>query len=165
MKDAPSVVIVSWQRSEYGNISFINETWSVSCHGLMATDRAWLFSPKVWIMRRQLSSSRDNGKSMVIYQTSMKHAPLIVFASCQWTAHGYISLRYQTYFDSCHRLMTTVRAWWYIPHVWNMLCQLSSSHDNVLSEHDNIPLRYESCSVICHHLMTTVRAWWYITQE
>ena len=94
MKDAPLVVIVSWQRSEYGNIIFINETWSISCHRFMTTDVAWLFIPKVWVMRRQLPLSHDNGQSMVIYHTSMKHAPSFVFASCQRTEHGYTFLRY-----------------------------------------------------------------------
>ena len=143
MKDAPLVVIVSWQRSEYGNIIFINETWSISCHRFMTTDVAWLFIPKVWVMRRQLPLSHDNGQSMVIYHTSMKHAPSFVFASCQRTEHGYTFLRYETCFDSCRRLMTTVRAWWYIPHVWNMLWQLSSAHENLWSEHGYISLRYE----------------------
>ena len=77
--------------------------------------------------------------------------------------------------------MTTVRAWWNIPQVWNMLRQLSSSHDNgqrmlkytssmknassvviVLwqrSVHGSISLMYETCSVSFHRLMTTDRAW------
>ena len=62
-------------------------------------------------MRPQLSLSHDSGQSMVIYHTSMKHAPSFVFASCQRTEHGYTSLRYETCFDSCRRLMTTARAW------------------------------------------------------
>ena len=31
-------------------------------------------------MLRQLSSSHDNGQSMVIYHSSMEHAPLVVIA-------------------------------------------------------------------------------------
>ena len=179
MKDATSVVTVSWQRSEHGNTSIINETWSVSCHRLMTTEVAWLFIPKVWIMRRQLSSSNDNGQSMVIYQTSMKHAPSFVFASCQRTEHGYTSLRYETCSKSCHRLMTTDRAWLFIPMACNMLCQLLSSHDNVQSmviyhlgishapslvivswqrsENGYISFMYETYSNSCHRLLTTDR--------
>ena len=131
----------------------------------------------VWNMLRQLSSSHDNGQSMVIYH----------------------SVR-------CLCLITTDRAWLYIPKVWNMLGQLSSSRDNVhsmviypysinhapsvviiskqrlehgnksliyknapsvvivtwqRSEHSNISLMCETYSVSCHQLMTTVRAWQY----
>ena len=53
-------------------------------------------------MLRQLSSSYDNGQSMVIHPSGMKHAPSVVIA----------------------------RAWLLIPKVWNMLRQLSSSSDN-----------------------------------
>ena len=44
-----------------------------------------------------------------------------------------MSLMYETCSVSCHRLMTTVRAWLFIPNVRIMLCQLSSSHGNVQS--------------------------------
>ena len=57
-------------------------------------------------MLRQLLSSHDNGQSMVIYHSCMKHAPSVVIVSCQRSEHDYSSLRL------------------------NMLCQLSSSHDN-----------------------------------
>ena len=40
MKHVPSVVIVSWQRSEHGNISLMSETCSISCDHLMTTDQA-----------------------------------------------------------------------------------------------------------------------------
>ena len=59
-------------------------------------------------MLRQLLSSSDNGQSMVIYP-----------------------LRYEPC-SSCHRcchIVTTVRAWLYIPKVSTMLRQLLSSHD------------------------------------
>ena len=69
MNHAPSVVIVSKQRSEHGDISFMYKTCSVSCHRLMTTDRAWLYIPQVLIMLRQFSSSHDNSQSMVIYHT------------------------------------------------------------------------------------------------
>ena len=136
MKLAPSDVIVSWQRSEHGNISLSYKWCSVICHRLMTTFRTWWYPPHVWNLIRQMSSSHDNGQSMVIYHSCMKHAPSVVIVSREWSEHGDISLMYET-----------------------------SSNDNVPSEHDNISLRYESCSVICHLLMTTVRAWWYITHE
>ena len=41
MKDVPSVVIVSCQRSEHGYISFMYETCSVSCDRFVTTVRAW----------------------------------------------------------------------------------------------------------------------------
>ena len=130
MNHAPSVVIVSWLRSEQGDISLKYETCFVSCHRLITTDRAWLYIPKVWTMLCQLSSSHDNGQSMVIHPLGMKHAPSVFIVSWQRTEHGYSSLRYETCSVSCHRLMTAVRTWLYIIHVWNMLRQLSSSYDN-----------------------------------
>ena len=153
MKHARSVVIASWQRSEHGYSSLRYETCLVSCHRLMTTVRAWLFIPKVWNMLGQLSSPHDNGQSMVIHPLGMKHAPSVVIASWQrsehgysslryeacssvvivlWqrSEHGYSSLRYETCSVSCYRDMTTVRAWLYIIYVWNLLRQLSSSHDN-----------------------------------
>ena len=63
----------------------------------------------------------------------MKHAPLVVIVTWQRSEHGYLSLRYETCSDSCHRDMTTVRAWLFISKVWNMLWQLSSWHDNAQS--------------------------------
>ena len=148
MKPALSVVIFSWQRSDHGYSTLMYETYSVSWHRLMITVRAYEYIPKVWFMLRQLSSSHDNVQNMVIYHSCMKHAPSVVIASWQRTEHGKTSLRYKTCTVSCHRLMTTVRVWWYssimshalsvatvrawlfIPKVWNMLRQLSSSHDN-----------------------------------
>ena len=56
-----------------GNISFIYETGSISCHCLMAMDRAWLYIPKVLNMLRHLSSSHDNGQSIVKYPSSKSH--------------------------------------------------------------------------------------------
>ena len=38
-------------------------------------------------------------------------------------------LRYETCTVSYNHLMTTVRAWWYLPQVWNVFLQFSSSHD------------------------------------
>ena len=130
MKHAPSVVIISWQRSEHGYSSLRYETWSVSCHRDMTTVRAWLFIPKVWNMLRQLSSSHDNGESMVIHLKGMKHALSVVIVTWQRSELGYWSLRYETCSVSWHHLMTTVRSWLFISKVWNMLCQLSSWHDN-----------------------------------
>ena len=130
MNHAPSFVIVSWQLSEHGNISLRYEPCSVSCYHLVTTVRAWLYFPKVWTMLRQFLSSSDNGQSMVIYPLSMNHAPSVVIVSWQRSEHGNISLRYEPCSVSCHRLMTTDRAWLYIPQVWIMLHQLPSSHDN-----------------------------------
>ena len=59
-------------------------------------------------MLRQLLSSHDNCQSMVIYPYDMNDAPS----------------------NFCYRLVTTVRAWLYIPKVWTMLRQLLSSSDN-----------------------------------
>ena len=78
-----------------------------------------------------MSLSHDNGQSMVIYHSCMKHAPSVIIVSRERSEHGDISLMFETCSVSCHR------------------------HDNVPSEHDNISLRYESCSVSCHRLMIT----------
>ena len=180
MKHAPSVVIVSWHRSEHGNISFMYETYSVSCHRQMKTLKAQSYILKEWSMLRQLSSSHDNGQSMVIYHACIKHAPSFVMLSWQRSEHGDIYLKYETCSISCHRLMTTARAWLFIHKVWKMLRLLSSSHDNgqsmviypssmihapsvmivswQRSEHGNIPLMYEACSVRCRRLITTDRS-------
>ena len=130
MKHALTVIIVTWQRSEHGYSSLRYETCCVSCHRLMTTVRAWIFISKVWNMLRQLSSWHNNGQSMVIHLYGMKHAPTVVIVTWQRSEHGYSSLRYETCSVSCHRLMTTVRAWLFISMVWNMLRQLSSWHDN-----------------------------------
>ena len=130
MKHALSVVIVSWQWSEHGYSSLWYETCSVRCHRLTTMVWAWLFITMVWNMLCPLSSSHDNGLSMVIYHLCMNHAPSVVIVSWQRSEHGTISLRYEPCSVSCNRLMTMVRAWYYIPKVWNMLCQLLSSSDN-----------------------------------
>ena len=130
MKHAPTVDIVSWQRTEHGYSSLKYETCSYSCHRDKTTVRAWLFISKVWNIPRQLLSSPDNGQSLVIHLKGMKHAPTVVIVTWQRSEHGYSSLRYETCTASCHRLMTTGRAWLFIPKVWNMLRQLSSWHDN-----------------------------------
>ena len=130
MKHAPTVVIVKWQLSEHEFSSLRYETCSVSCHRLMTTVRAWLFISKVWNMLRQLSSSHDNGQSMVIHPEGMKHALTVDIVSWQRSEHGYSYLRYETCSDRCHRDMTAVWAWLFISKVWNMLRQLALSHDN-----------------------------------
>ena len=81
-------------------------------------------------MLRQLSSSHDNGQGIVIYPSRMKHARSVVIVSKQRSEHGDISFVYKICSVSCHRLMTTDRAWLYIPQVLIMLRQFSSSHDN-----------------------------------
>ena len=65
MNNALSVIIVSLQQSEHGYISLRYETCSVSCHRLLTTVRARVYIPKIRIMLRHLSSSHDNGQSMV----------------------------------------------------------------------------------------------------
>ena len=105
------------------------ESCFVSCYRLMTTVRAWLVIPKVWNMLCWLSS-HDNGLSMFIYPWGMKHSLSVVIVSWQRSEHVYISLKYEICSVSWHRLMTTVRAWLYIPQVWNMLRQLPSSRDN-----------------------------------
>ena len=124
------LVVVSWQRSEHDYISLRYETCSVSCHRIMPMDRAWLFIPRVWYMLRQLSSSHDNIRSMVIHPLGMQHAPSLVIVPWQQSDYGDTPLRYETCSVSCHHLMTTDRAWLLIPTVWNMLRPLSSSHVN-----------------------------------
>ena len=47
IKHAPSVVIVSRQRSEHGYAFLIYETCSVSCHHLKTMVRAWYYPPRV----------------------------------------------------------------------------------------------------------------------
>ena len=144
MKNSLSVVFFSWQQSEQGNISFMyetcsvschhhmttvrvwlyplkNESCSVSCHHLMTTTRARLFISKVWNMLRQLSSSNTYGQSTVIYPLIMNHAPSVVIISWQRTGHGNILFIYETYSVGCHRLMTTGRAWLHVPKVWIMV--------------------------------------------
>ena len=163
MKHAPTVVIVTHQRSEHGYSSLRYETCSVSCHRDITTVRAWLFIPKVWNMIYQLSSPHDNGQSMVIHPQGMKHAPTVVIVTWQRSEHGYSSPRYETCSVRCHRLMTTVRTWLFIPKV-------KKHAPSVVivswqrSEHGYSSLRYETCPVRCHRLMTTVRAWLFISR-
>ena len=142
----------------------------------MTMDRAWLLIFKIWNMLCQLSSSHDNDQSMVI-SPYMNYAPSVVIISWQWSSHGFLYLRHETCSDGCHRLITTLRAWWYPHKVWNMLLHLSSSKAMVTawsfipkvwtmllqlsSSYGDNPLRYELFSVSCHHLMWTFRAWWY----
>ena len=147
MKHAPTVVIVSWQRSEHGYSSLRYETCSDSCHRFMTTVRTWLFIPKVWNMLRQLSSWHDNGQSMVIHPLSMKHASLVVIISWQRSEHGFSSLRYETCSDSCPRLMTMDRAGKkHTPSVVIVSWRRSEQ---------------ETCSIHYDHLMTMFGAWWY----
>ena len=130
-------------------------------------NRAWLLIPKEWPKLFQLSSSHDNGQSMVIPPSGMKHAPLVFFVFWQRSKHDDTLLRYEacsvichisrqpsehrswflrhkTSPVSCQCLMTMERAWLLIFKIWNMLCQLSSSHDNdqstVISSYMNYAL-------------------------
>ena len=137
---------------------------SISCHHPMTMDRTWslianvcnklrqlsstydngqsiVLRPQVWNMLYLLSSTYDNWQRIVINSLGMKHAPSVVIISRQWSGHGY-----------------------YPPPViwkaWSMHRQLSLFHGNGQSM--VIPLRYEICSVSSHHFMTTVRPWWYL---
>ena len=94
MKHAPLVVIASLQRSEHGYSSLRYETCSDS-----------------------VSSSHDNGQSMVMHPEGMKHAPTVGIVSLQRSEHGFSFLRYETCSVRCHRLKTTVRAWFFISKV------------------------------------------------
>ena len=139
MKHAPTVVIVTWQRSEHGYSSLRYETCSVSCHRDMTTVNAWLFillgmkhAPSVVIVTWQRS---EHGNTSLIYETYS----VSFIVTWQRSEHGYSSLRYETCPVSCNRDMTTVRAWLFIHKVWNML-------------------------VSCHRDMTTVRAWLFISK-
>ena len=158
----------------------------------MTTYRAWKYTTHVWNMLRQLPSSYDNGQSMVIDPWGINHAPSVVIVSWQRTEHGNTSQRYETCSVSCLCLITTFRAWLFIPKVWIMLRQLSSSHDNSQSmvheiyhismkhvpqvvfaswqqtEHGYTSQRYELCSVSCFCLIISVRAFcfcliWFFT--
>ena len=68
-------------------------------------------------MLRQLSSSHDNIRIMVIHPLGMQHAPSLVIVPLQQSEHGDTLLRYETCSVSCHHLMTTNRAWLLIPSV------------------------------------------------
>ena len=111
----------------------MSDSCSFRCHSFLTTDRACLYIPKVLIMHRHLSSSHYNGQSRVIYPSIMKHAPPVIIVLWQRSEHGNISLVYETCSISCHRLMTTVRAWLFLAKEWIMLHQLLSSQDNCQS--------------------------------
>ena len=156
MKYALQVAIVAWQGTEnsytslkyetcsischrlmttvregYSSLGY--ETCSVSCHCLMTTYRARLIIPEVWNMLHQLSSSHDNGQSMVIYHSCMKHAPTVVIVSRQRSGHGNVSLMY------VHASSVVIVSW-------------------QRTEHDYTSLRYKPCSVSFHRLTTTAKA-------
>ena len=72
---------VSWQIQKLQGITNIL-VYNTQCSTLVTTPpltEPWK-SPyyKEWNMLRQLSSSPDNGQTMVIYPSSMKHAPSVV---------------------------------------------------------------------------------------
>ena len=99
-------------------------------------------------MLRQLSSSHDNGHSMVIHPLGMEHEPSVVIVSWQQSEHCNISLKYEAYmviYPSC------------IKHALSLVI-ISRQR----SEHGDIYIKYETCSVSCHRQKTTVRAWCYI---
>ena len=144
MKHVPSVVTVLWQRSEHG---YTTQVWNIlwplvsfhdNCQSMVIPPSNMKHSPSNiivswqrseqgdtplpgWHMLCQLSSSSDNGQSMVIrfrYEIcSVSCHHLMTGVRAKWYLHSY-----ETCSVSCHRLMSTVRA----------LCHL---------------LRYETCSV------------------
>ena len=68
----------------------------------MTTDRACLS------LRYETCSvviSHNNGQSMVIYSSGMKHVPSVATDSSQWSEHGHVFLGYETCSVSCHRLI------------------------------------------------------------
>ena len=101
MKHVPSVVIVSLQRSENGNVFLRYEACSISFHRLMIKDRARLFIQNICNMLCQLSSPNDIGQSKVIppQVSDMPH-------QLSSSELGYTSLRY------------------------DIFCRFSSSNDN-----------------------------------
>ena len=53
----------------------------------------------------------DNGLSMVIYPLGINHDLSVVIVSLQRAEPCNISVLYETCSVSCHRIITTVRAW------------------------------------------------------
>ena len=137
--------------------SLIANVWN-KLHQLSSTydnGQSMVIHPQVWNMLYQLSSTYDNWQRMVINPLGMKHAPWVVIISWQRSEHGDTPPRYERHEActvSCHIFMATDRAWWYpsgmkyarsvviiswqrsehgdTSQVWNMLRQLSPSHDN-----------------------------------
>ena len=73
---------------------FILEGYVIMLWPLSWDDQSREMYHYLWNMLRQLSSSYDNGQSMLICHSSMKHAPSVVFALWQRKEHGNISLWY-----------------------------------------------------------------------
>ena len=59
-------------------------------------------------MQRLLSCLRDNGLSMVLHSTDIKHAAAVVVISWQWSEHGFMWLYKETYSGFCPHLMPMV---------------------------------------------------------
>ena len=130
MKRVPSVVIFSWQRSEYVKTRKVERM----LHQLSSShDNGQSMVIRLRYELRQLLSFHDNGQSMVIPPSNMKHSPSNIIVSWQRSEQNDTPLP-----------------------GWHMLCHLSSSSDNGQSM--VIRFRYEICSVSCHHLRTGVRA-------
>ena len=98
---------------------------------------AWFYIAPISNMRRLLSSSQDNGLSMVLNGRIKKHAAAAILSSWQWSEHAFIQPRYQTWCGCCRNRMAIVCAWFIRPYK-------------------------ETCGACCPHLMTVVRAWFYI---
>ena len=103
-KHAPSVVIITWQRSEYDyTLSRMSHALSVAIISWQRPEHGYSslgmkYAPSVVIVSWQrwehgnisyifknmpckLSSPHDNGQSMVIHPKDMNHAPQVVFIS------------------------------------------------------------------------------------
>ena len=147
------------------------ESCSVSCHHLMTTVRAWLFFFKVCNMLCQVSSSYENGQSMEIYHSCMKHAhaydngqSMEIYHSCMKHAHAYDNgqsmeinhscMKHAHAYDNGQSMVIHFKGMKHAPSIvfvsW------------LWSEHISISLWYETCSISCLRLMKTVIAWQYI---
>ena len=92
MNNAPSGYIVSWQRSEHGDIPL--KVWTMLRQLLSSSDNGQsrvIYHP-LWNMLRQLSSSNDNGQSMIIYPLGMNNAPSGYIVSWQRSEHGILAI-------------------------------------------------------------------------
>ena len=124
---APTFVIRWWQLTEH--VSYLRDKSPCSdrCHETMANYGAWftplgMYNHALYVVIRQ---RQDDEANMIYY-----HALTVVIRWCQLKehdsyqrdilpcsdrCHGNISLMYKIWSVICHRLMTRVRAWLFIP--------------------------------------------------
>ena len=94
---------------------------------------SWLFQKSVKHPLLDPVHQESSFGALAYLSLSLSFSPslsLYKYVTWQRSEHGNIFLRYEPCSVSYSRLMTTGRAWWYIPKVWTMLCQLLSSSDN-----------------------------------